>query len=231
MSGPKHRYLERQATYQVAISNPGTAPAQQVELVAYLPSGLKFVSANNSGHYEQADRAVHWRLEELPTNEQGVVELVTMPVEPGQQSIKLRGTAAKGVVVEKEQPVVIDGIAAVLFQVERRTPIRSKWAARPLRDSRRQPGIEGGLERPPDGALAAGIEGRRRGGSHAGTSSTAAASSSTAWSGWPPRPSSSIACGCRACKPGDLRVRCQLLTDDMQTPVTKEEGTQVYADQ
>ncbi len=42
MTGPKHRYLERAATYQLAISNPGTAPAEQVELVAYLPSGLKF---------------------------------------------------------------------------------------------------------------------------------------------------------------------------------------------
>ena len=32
-------------------------------------------------------------------------------------------------------------------------------------------------------------------------------------------------------RPGDLRVRCQLLTDDLQTPVTKEESTQVYADE
>ena len=131
----------------------GHRPAQQVELVAYLPSGLKFLSANNSGHYEQADRAVHWRLEELPTNQQGVVELVTMPVEPGQQSIKLRGTAAKGLVVEREQPVVIDGIAAVLFQVEPgRQPDRS---GRPdlVPGSRRQPGIEGRLEPPPDRLL------------------------------------------------------------------------------
>ena len=27
LAGPKRRYLEREATYQVAISNPGTAPA------------------------------------------------------------------------------------------------------------------------------------------------------------------------------------------------------------
>ena len=43
--------------------------------------------------------------------------MVTMPVEPGQQSVKLRGTAVKAAAVEKEQPVVVDGIAAVLFQV------------------------------------------------------------------------------------------------------------------
>jgi hypothetical protein len=31
--------------------------------------------------------------------------------------------------------------------------------------------------------------------------------------------------------PGDLRVQVQLLTDEMQTPVTKEESTRVYADE
>ena len=32
-------------------------------------------------------------------------------------------------------------------------------------------------------------------------------------------------------KAGDLRTRFQLLTDEMQTPVTKEESTRVYADE
>ncbi|NLF08968.1 MAG: hypothetical protein GX594_13455, partial [Pirellulaceae bacterium] len=35
----------------------------------------------------------------------------------------------------------------------------------------------------------------------------------------------------KALRPGDLRVRFQLKTDDMQTPVTKEESTRVFADQ
>ena len=35
----------------------------------------------------------------------------------------------------------------------------------------------------------------------------------------------------KALKAGDLRTRIQLLTDDMQTPVTKEESTRVYADE
>ena len=30
---------------------------------------------------------------------------------------------------------------------------------------------------------------------------------------------------------GDLRVRCQLMTDEMQQPVVKEESTRVYADE
>ena len=117
MEGPKRRYLERQATYQLSVTNPGTAPAKQVELVASLPAGLKFVRANNAGYYEESTRTVRWRLEELPANETGSVELVTMPVEAGQHAIKLRGTAQKGLTAEKEQPVLIEGLAAILFQV------------------------------------------------------------------------------------------------------------------
>jgi uncharacterized repeat protein (TIGR01451 family) len=30
---------------------------------------------------------------------------------------------------------------------------------------------------------------------------------------------------------GDLRVRCQLATDEMQVPLTQEESTRVYADE
>ena len=117
LAGPKRRYLEREATYQVSVSNPGTAPARQIELVAYLPQGLKFLNASNSGRYDENTRAVYWRLEELPVNQHGTVELVTLPVEAGQFSIKVRGAAQRGLTSEKEQPVLVEGLAAVLFQL------------------------------------------------------------------------------------------------------------------
>jgi hypothetical protein len=35
----------------------------------------------------------------------------------------------------------------------------------------------------------------------------------------------------QAMQPGDLRARIQLMTDEMTTPVTKEESTRVFADE
>ena len=35
----------------------------------------------------------------------------------------------------------------------------------------------------------------------------------------------------KATRPGDLRVSFQLSSDDMRSPVTKEESTRVYADE
>ena len=229
MTGPRRRYLEREAVYQVAISNPGTAPAQQVELVAYLPSGLKFLSANNSGHYEAADRAVHWRLEELPTNQKGVVELVTMPIEPGQQSIKLRGTAAKGVVAEKEQPVLIEGIASVLFQVTQdANPIevggQTSYQVHVVNQgSKAASNVRMAVFFPPElKTLSAEGPGRHTidGGRVLFDGLDRLA----------PKAEATYRVRAQGLQPGDLRVRCQLLTDEMQSPVTKEEGTQVLAD-
>jgi uncharacterized repeat protein (TIGR01451 family) len=228
--GPKRRYLEREASYQVSISNPGTAPAQQVELVAYLPTGLKFISANNAGHYDAPNRAVYWRLEELPTNEKGTVELVTIPIEPGQQSIKVRATAQKGLAIEREQPVVVEGIAAVLFQVTNdRNPIEvggeTNYEIRVMNQgSKAASNVRVTVLLPPQmKPLAA--EGPTQHAVDADHIQFEALGSLA--------PKTDVVYRVRAqgVQPGDLRVRFQMSSDEMQTPVTKEESIRVYADE
>lgn len=71
VEGPQQRYLERQANYTITVANPRSAPANEVELLAILPTGLKFVSTNNSGYYDQSRHAVVWSLEQLPPGEMG----------------------------------------------------------------------------------------------------------------------------------------------------------------
>ncbi len=230
MAGPKRRYLECEATYRLSVHNPGTAPANQVELVAYLPSGLKFVSADNAGHYDEANRAVHWRLEELPTGQSGTVELVTMPVESGSQSIRLRGTTEKGLSVEKEQPVVIEGIAAILFQVADVTdPIEvggeTTYEIRVLNQgSKAATNVRLAVLLPPE----------LRPLNAEGPSRHAVEDSRVLFDGLArlaPKADTTYRVRVQSLRPGDLRTRVQLLTDEMRSPVTKEESTQVYADQ
>lgn len=230
VEGPKRRYLERQATYQVSVTNPGTASAKRVELIASLPPGLKFVSANNAGYYEEATRTVRWRLEELPANETGTVELVTLPVEAGQHALKLRGTAHKGLTVEKEQPVLVEGIAAILFQVaDTADPIEvggeTTYEVHVVNQgSKAAANVRLAMDLPPQlKPLAA--EGPTRNtldGSRVVFDGLAKLA---------PKGETTYRVRVKALKAGDLRTRFQLLTDDMQSPVTKEESTRVYADE
>ena len=230
LEGPKRRYLERQATYQLSVTNPGTAPAKQVELVANLPAGLKFISANNAGYYEESSRTVRWRLEELPANETGSVELVTMPVEAGKHVISLRGTAQKGLTVEKEQPVIVEGIAAILFQVaDTVDPIEvggeTTYEVRVVNQgSKAAANVQLAVDLPPEVKFQA-AEGPTRyrlDGSRVSFDGLAQLA---------PKADATYRVRVKAVRPGDLRARFQLLTDDMQSPVTKEESTRVYADE
>lgn len=230
VEGPKRRYLERQATYTLSVKNPGTAPAKQVELAAELPAGLKFVSANNAGYYEESTRTVHWRLEELPAREVGSVTLVTLPVEAGQHAIRLRGSAQKGLVAEKQQPVLVEGVAAVLFQVaDAADPIglgeETTYEVRIVNQgSKAASNVRLTALLPPELKPTA-IDGPTR---------YNAESDRITFDGLAqlaPKKEAVFHIRTKALRAGDLRARFQLLTDDLQTPVNKEESTRVYADE
>lgn len=117
LDGPKMRYLDRPATYDVVISNPGTAPAREIELVTYLPKGMKFVSADHKGQYEPQNHAVYWSLEELPANQTGAAKLTVLPLQTGEQRLKLEGRAELGLQESFEQVVQVESIAELQFTV------------------------------------------------------------------------------------------------------------------
>jgi len=230
LAGPKHRYLERQATYEISVSNPGTAPARNVELVAHLPAGLDYVTANNQGQYEAATRTVHWFLEELPVEEPGSVRLTTMPVEMGEQTLRYTCTGEPGLSIEGEQPVVVEGIAAILFQVvDVEDPIElggetmyevrvvnqgSKAATHVQLVATVPPGMQAVAA---EGPVSYRIDGNR-----------------VIFDPLPrlaPKADTTYRVRVQGLQPGDLRLSVQLQTAEMDTPVTKEESTRVYADQ
>ncbi len=117
LNGPKRRYLERPATYEVVLSNPGTAPAREVEVVTYLPKGMKFVEADHKGQYEPQNHAVYWSLEELPANQTGAAKLTVLPLETGEQKLKLEGRAERGLQNSYEQVVQVESVAELQFTV------------------------------------------------------------------------------------------------------------------
>ena len=96
VEGPKRRFLERQATYTLQIANPGTAAARDVELAAFLPRGMRFVSTDSQGQYDSSQHAVFWSLAELQPGQAGAVKLALMPIEPGEQRIQLEGARRPG---------------------------------------------------------------------------------------------------------------------------------------
>jgi uncharacterized repeat protein (TIGR01451 family) len=114
---PARRYLQRPATCVLSMANAGTAAARSVELAAQLPPGLKFVSANNAGYYDEKTHRVLWQLEELPPAEIGSVEVVLMPIALGSQQIVAAARSPDGLSDQITKMLEVEGVAALTFTV------------------------------------------------------------------------------------------------------------------
>lgn len=230
IQGPKRRFLDREATYEISINNPGTATAREIELVTFLPPGMEFVGANNQGQFDAATRAVYWLLEELPPTETGTVTLTAVPTEAGVQKLRVEGTAQQGLSDQQEREIVVEGVAAILFQVvDVEDPIEAggetAYEVRVVNQGSKAATnvtVEAILpaEMKPlaaDGPTRYSLDGQR-----------------VLFEPLPrlaPKADTTYLVRVQALKSGDLRLMVRLRTDDMQSPVTKEESTRVFSDQ
>jgi uncharacterized repeat protein (TIGR01451 family) len=230
MDGPSRRYLERQATYTVSVSNPGTATAKEVELVTRLPRGLKFVSANNAGHYDAKSHTVTWSLAELPPAETGTVMLTAIPTEPGEQRLRAEGRAQQNLSDEKEQITTVEGVAAVLFEVmDIADPVEVKGEAQyeirvTNQGSKAADNVQLAALLPPELKFISGD----------GPTRVAAQGQVVRFepiARLAPKADVTYRIVTQGLRPGDLRIKVQLMTADLREPVTKEESTRVYADE
>ena len=232
MNGPSARYLNRKVSYEVSISNPGSAAARDVRLTATLPPGLKFVEANNNGHYDASSRTVQWALAELPVNETGTVRLTALPVEMGEHAVQIQGTADRAVAVKQEQKIEVDGIAALRFQVvDVNDPIEvgseTAYEIRVLNQGTKdasnvvvQATLPPGLE-----LVAAEGPGSLR---HSMQNDRLVFEPIRRLA---PKVDTSFRIRVRGRQAGDHRLRVELNSDDLRAPVTKEESTRVFGDQ
>ncbi len=229
VDGASRRFLERQALYTLSISNPGTAPAKNVRLTAELPPGLQFVSANNSGQYDEATRTVQWQLEELPVKETGSVQLVTMPMHPGEQLLRISGRSDRGIADEIEQPLVIEGVAALNFEViDAEDPIeRGGETTYEIRV------VNQGSKPASNVQVVAFLAPEMQAVAAEGPSQHVIDATRVAFEPLPrlaPKADTTYRVRVQGLQPGDLRLKVQVASDDIRNPVTKEESTQVYAE-
>ncbi len=230
MNGPSKRFLERPAIFNFLVQNPGTAPAKDVELTTYLPKGLKFVKTNNSGQYDPRRHCVTWNLEELPASETGVVQMTALPIEEGEQKLRIEGKAQQGLTDSSEAKVIVDGVAAVLFEVadladpievggettyEVRVTNQGSKAANNIRITALLPSELKPLSA--EGPSRHTIEGTK-----------------VTFEPLPrlsPKADTIFRIRAQGVRPGDARVKVQLMADELSQPVTKEESTHIYADE
>lgn len=229
MEGPKRRFLDRKATVQIAVANPGTAAARQVELVAKLPRGVKFLSTNNAGQYDAARHTVSWRLEELPPGEMGTVEVHMNAVEVGRQEFRVEAKAGAGLSDVATHDITVEGMAALLFTVtDENDPIEiggeTTYDVQVINQGSKASTNLRLTAVLPEGMEAVAGEGPTRESINGRTIAFEPVARLA------PQANANYRLKIRGTSPGDKRVQIKLMSDEIQQPVTKEESTHVYSD-
>lgn len=227
IAGAEQRFLERRSTYRLIVSNSGTASAQNVDLVLTLPSAVKFVSTNQSGVYEASTHTVHWALEELPAQESGEIELVVLPRQIGDHSMRFSGIGENQLKAEASKVVSIDGIAALSFDLVGQSHLIEvgKEAVYEIRVSNKGTKAAGNIQVKaalPEGLSFSKAEGPVQ------YQANGNVVSFESLSRLEPKGEKVYRIAAKCLADGDHRVSAQLVSDDLKTPITKQESTRVF---
>ncbi|MAI34063.1 MAG: hypothetical protein CMM07_20640 [Rhodopirellula sp.] len=117
LQGPSRRFLERQAKYELNVANAGTAAATNVEISVQLSRGFTFVSTDYEGQYDPNRHAVFWSLAQLPAGASGVVPLTLLPIETGEQVLKINANADLSALAQTERKMTVEGFADLSFSI------------------------------------------------------------------------------------------------------------------
>ena len=227
--GPTRRFLQRNVAHSFSVANNGTAAATNVELIARLPSGLRFKGANNQGRYDANAHSVYWSLAELDRDAKASVELKTTPVEIGTQPIKFETFADLEVQSSVIQPLNVEHLVDVFFDIDDVVdPIEigsdTSYKIRVVNQgTKAATNVQLGVTFP-RGLQPTDVNGSIR---HRINGQQIAFEPINSMS---PGDEISFVIKGKGQSAGDHRVVVNMKTDGRQTPVSKEETTRVYAD-
>jgi uncharacterized repeat protein (TIGR01451 family) len=244
-SGPAKCLVRAEPTYEITLSNPGTAATEPITLYAVLPDGFDYVQASDGGTFNATNRAITWKLNGLTAGSMKSV------------AVKLRASAAGDVVLRTlafagEQPGAVpaglpqpprpakrvleakaetaikaEGVAAVRFEViDLDDPVEvGKEAVYEIRVTNQGTGACTNVQ-----LMAACAEGTTFSNSSGPTQVKAQGQTLV----FDPIPTLAVKgeevyrVRVRGNSAGDMRFRVQLTCDQVRTPVVKEESTRFY---
>jgi uncharacterized repeat protein (TIGR01451 family) len=231
VQGPKLRYLDRHAVYVFKVSNPGSAPANNVTITDQLPDGFKFMSASDGGRHDFATRSVSWYIGDLTPGQSREVTMETIAINTGNHKHLANVTAARGLKTETDITTRVEGLPALLMElVDLDDPVEvGADTAYEIRVTNTGSKTETNLQlicTVPDKMEFRGAKGAADCKFHVN-------GKEVVFEPLPrlaPRADAIYRVNVRGIAPGDLRFRASITADGLTQPVLKEESTKVYGD-
>jgi uncharacterized repeat protein (TIGR01451 family) len=116
-TGPKRLYLGRTADFKLEVANPGSALAQNVQIIDTLPPEFDFVEASDGGKFESTAHTVTWNLGALPAGQKQMISVKGLAKAAGDPVNQGVARADGGLEAKAAAQVHLEGVPALLFEV------------------------------------------------------------------------------------------------------------------
>lgn len=227
--GPKRRFLNREAQFDIEVANNGNAPAGDIRVTDHLPDGLQFISASDGGIHDPATHTVSWKIDAVAPAQKRKVAVKVLAQAPGDLMNKATAQGKRGREMSAESLIRVEGLAALLCEVASlENPIEvgaeTTYEIRVINQGTApSTGVQvmasvpaGMTPKSATGPTPFRIEGQRV--------------IFEPLARLAPRADTVFRVRILGVQPGDMRVKVQLTSDQVRVPVFQEEATHVYND-
>jgi len=220
---PNLRYVGRDATFELGVTNRGTATALNVVVTDNLPAGVEFLNADNNGQRE--GNSVVWRLGNLEAGQSRTLKINVRC----NQITTVRNTAKVSYCAEAQAACEfpVKGVAAILLEcVDDPDPVEVGNQTTYTITVTNQ-GSETGTKITVECILPAEEEFVKAG----GATDAKADGKTVKFAPLPtlaPKAKAVFTVTVKGVKEGDARFRVNLTSDQIETPVMETESTHVY---
>jgi uncharacterized repeat protein (TIGR01451 family) len=228
-SGPKRRYLNREAQFTLELANTGSAPAANVYVTDQLPEGLEFVAASEGGVHDPATRTVSWKVDTVAPAQKHSLWVKVLAKAPGDLVTRATAQGTRGRELRAEAAMRVEGMAALVCEVvDLENPIEvGAETTYEIRVFNQGTAPSTGMQ--VIASLPRGMVAK----SAAGPVPYQVQGQQVIFEPLPklaPRADSVFRVRVAGLEAGDLRVKVQLTSDQVRVPVIQEEVTHVYND-
>lgn len=115
--GPKMQYAGTIATYEIQVTNPGNASAQDVKVSAELPAGAEFKEVTGTGRYNAATGEVEWTLPQLQAGAEETMIVKCVLATPGVNNLNLTASAAGDLASDAQTITKVEALADLVLDV------------------------------------------------------------------------------------------------------------------
>ena len=132
-SGPKIRMVNRPASYQITISNPGSMPVTNVIVTSEVTEGMTLVNASAGGFYRKEPQKrfdkllnrdvsyqeVRWSLGTLAAGERKALQMVLQTANPGKLDHRVTATADRNLEQHSEVQTEFEEATGITLEIEK----------------------------------------------------------------------------------------------------------------